>query len=160
MEGLIPQKWGESAVEIPGSRSLISSLGPLSVPWAIVTSGTKPLVTGWLERLSLPKPEHLVVAEDVEYGKPDPTCYKMGLEKLNMQMRAAEVLVLEDSPAGIKAGRMAGCKVLAVVTSHTVDQVVNAGADWVVRDLRSVRVMGKGKGGEALLEIRNALVVS
>jgi glycerol 3-phosphatase-1 len=117
------------------------------------------LVTGWLERLSLPRPEHLVVAEDVEHGKPNPTCYKMGLEKLGMQTRASEILVLEDSPAGIKAGKMAGCSVLAVVTSHTVDQVVNAGADWVVRDLRSVRVVGRGKGGEgAVLEIRDALV--
>lgn len=159
MEGLIPKKWGESAVEIPGARSLISSLGPLSVPWSIVTSGTAPLVTGWLERLALPKPQHLVVAENVENGKPDPACYRMGLEKLHMQERAPGVLVLEDSPAGIRAGKAAGCRVLAVVTSHTVDQVVDAGPDWVVRDLRSVRVVGlDGRGDGVVLEIRDALL--
>lgn len=66
----------------------------------------------------------------------------MGLQKLGMEGRAAEVLVLEDSPAGIKAGKKAGCKVLAVVTSHTAQEVIGAGADWVVKDLASVRVIG------------------
>jgi len=91
--------------------------------------------------LKLPIPEHLVVAEDVENGKPDPSCYLLGKEKLGLTADA-EVLVLEDSPAGIKAGKAAGCKVLGVVTSHTVEQVLNAGPDWIVKDLRSVRVVG------------------
>jgi glycerol-1-phosphatase len=158
MEGLIPQQYGSSAVEIPGARDLISSI-PVSTPWAIVTSGTRPLVTGWLSILKLPSPEYLVVAEDVENGKPDPTCYLMGLQKLGMEGRAGEILVLEDSPAGIRAGKMAGCKVLAVVTSHSVQHVVDAGADWVVRDLASVRVVGTGREAPRVtLEIKNALL--
>jgi glycerol 3-phosphatase-1 len=91
--------------------------------------------------LQLPIPENLVVAEDVENGKPDPSCYLLGKEKLGLTADA-EVLVLEDSPAGIKAGKAAGCKVLGVVTSHTVEQILNAGPDWIVKDLRSVRVVG------------------
>jgi glycerol 3-phosphatase-1 len=70
--------------------------------------------------------------------------------------------VLEDSPAGIRAGKAAGCKVLAVVTSHTVEQVLSAGPDWVVRDLASVRLV-QAAGGEdrrVTLEIRDALVKS
>jgi glycerol 3-phosphatase-1 len=94
-----------------------------------------------LDVLQLPMPENLVVAEDVENGKPDPSCYLLGKEKLGLTADA-EVLVLEDSPAGIKAGKAAGCKVLGVVTSHTVEQVLNAGPDWIVKDLRSVRVVG------------------
>ena len=94
-----------------------------------------------LNVLKLPIPENLVVAEDVENGKPDPSCYLLGKEKLGLTADA-EVLVLEDSPAGIKAGKAAGCKVLGVVTSHTVEQVLNAGPDWIVKDLRSVRVVG------------------
>lgn len=158
MEGIIPLKYGSSVVEIPGTRSLISSI-PASTPWAIVTSGTRPLVTGWLSVLKLPSPENLIVAEDVENGKPDPTCYLMGLQKLGMEGRADEVLVLEDSPAGIRAGKQAGCKVLAVVTSHTVQQVVGAGADWVVRDLASVRAVGTGPQAQGVtLEIKDALL--
>jgi glycerol 3-phosphatase-1 len=101
MEGLIPTTYGEDAVEIPGARELLDEVKSANVPWAIVTSGTTPLVSGWLDVLKLPIPENLVVAEDVENGKPDPSCYLMGLEKLGFAAKdAGEVLVLEDSPAG------------------------------------------------------------
>jgi len=120
MEGLLPKNYGADVVEIPGARDLLDSVVRAAVPWAIVTSGTTPLVTGWLDVLKFPLPEHLVVAEDVENGKPDPQCYLMGKEKLALEDGEGEVLVLEDSPAGIAAGKAAGCKVLAVVTSHTV----------------------------------------
>lgn len=157
MEGQLPVKYGKDAVEIPGARDLLDSIQRDNVPWAIVTSGTSPLVGGWLNVLKLPIPDHLVVAEDVENGKPDPSCYVMGREKLGLN-GTAEILVLEDSPAGIKAGKEAGCKVLGVVTSHTVAQVLAAGPDYIVKDLRSVKVVGmSGSGVE--LEISNALNV-
>ncbi|TGO51217.1 hypothetical protein BCON_0166g00040 [Botryotinia convoluta] len=158
MEGLLPKNYGDDAVEIPGARSLLSSLTSASLPWAIVTSGTSPLVTGWLNVLKLPIPEHLVVAEDVPNGKPDPACYNMGRSKLNLSSAPdGSLLVLEDSPAGIRAGKAAGCKVLAVVTTHTIEQVVEAGADWVVKDLESLKVVGKTDEGVEL-EISNALI--
>lgn len=46
MEGLLPKHHGDDAVEIPGARSLLDHLISTSGPWAIVTSGTVPLVTG------------------------------------------------------------------------------------------------------------------
>ena len=155
MEGILPKRYGNDASEIPGARVLLDSVTSQHVPWAIVTSGTSPLVTGWLKVLELPMPEHLVVAEDVENGKPDPSCYLMGKEKLGLG-EEAEVLVLEDSPAGIKAGKAAGCKVLAVVTSHTVEQVAAAKPDWIIKDLRSLKIVGNSKLGVEL-EILDAL---
>lgn len=159
MEGLLPKLYGDDAVEIPGARSLLDALIARNSPWAIVTSGTTPLVTGWLKVLSLAIPEHLVTAESVKNGKPDPTCYLMGREKLGLDDPRNQILVLEDSPAGIRAGKAAGCKVLGLVTSHTAEQVVAAGPDWVVRDLDSVRVVGGGDG-KVTIEISNGLKVS
>ncbi|KAH8789285.1 glycerol-3-phosphate phosphatase-like protein [Hyaloscypha finlandica] len=158
MEGLLPKNYGADVVEIPGARDLLDSVVTAEVPWAIVTSGTTPLVTGWLNVLKFPIPEHLVVAEDVKNGKPDPVCYLMGKEKLGLRDGdgQAEVLVLEDSPAGIAAGKAAGCKVLAVVTSHTVEQVLAAKPDWIVKDLRSVKVVRHSEAGVEL-EILDAL---
>ncbi|KAJ0278923.1 hypothetical protein COL26b_006876 [Colletotrichum chrysophilum] len=156
MEGRLPKLYGKDAVEIPGARALLDALIKEKAPWAIVTSGTEPLVGGWLEALGLPKPEHLVTAESVENGKPDPTCYKIGREKLGLQDAFKQVLVFEDSPAGIKAGKDAGCKVLGLVTSHTVEQVVSAEPDWIVQDLDSVRLI-EVKGGSITLEFSNAL---
>jgi glycerol-1-phosphatase len=149
MEGLLPKKYGDDAVEIPGARDLLNAIGKENVPWAIVTSGTTPLVSGWLGVLKLPKPEHLVVAEDVVEGKPDPTCYLKGKEKLGLS-GGDEVLVFEDSPAGIKAGKAAGCKVLGLVTSHTLEQVRAAEPDWIVKDLSSVRLVGYSEKGAEL----------
>ncbi|KAK3362122.1 HAD-like domain-containing protein [Lasiosphaeria ovina] len=159
MEGLLPKFHGADAVEIPGARDLLQGLIARDAPWAIVTSGTVPLVTGWLGVLKLPAPEHLVTAESVTDGKPDPACYALGRERLGLAGPAKQVLVLEDSPAGIRAGKDAGCKVLAVVTSHTADEVLSAGPDWVVKDLASVRLVGtSGDSSKVTLEISNALV--
>jgi glycerol 3-phosphatase-1 len=128
-------------------------LHSIQLDWTITYSS----VSYRLSVLKLPIPEHLVVAEDVENGKPDPSCYLLGREKLGLTADA-EVLVLEDSPAGIEAGKAAGCKVLGVVTSHTIEQVLNAGPDWIVKDLRSVRVVGHSQEGVEL-EFSNGLEV-
>lgn len=158
MEGLLPKYHGDEAFEIPGARSMLDSLIKLSSPWAIVTSGTVPLVTGWLRARSLPTPseDRLVTAESVLNGKPDPACYLLGRERLGLEGPGAQVLVLEDAPAGIRAGKAAGCKVIGLVTSHTVEQVVGAEPDWVVRDLSSVKVL-RSEGGKVTIEISNAL---
>lgn len=113
-------------------------------------------MSGWLARLSLATPTHLVTAESVENGKPDPSCYRIGLAKLGLQDRAGEVLVLEDAPAGIIAGKAAGCKVVGLLTSHTLEEVVAAGPDWVVRNLESIRVVSM-QDGRVTVEIREAL---
>ncbi|TGJ80487.1 hypothetical protein E0Z10_g8275 [Xylaria hypoxylon] len=157
MEALLPQKYGNEAIEIPGARALLEQIIAANVPWAIVTSGSEPLVHGWLEVLKLPHPEHLVTAESVENGKPDPTCYKLGWSRLGLAA-GAEVLVFEDSPAGIKAGKDAGCKVLGLLTSHTMEQVLAAEPDWVVVDLRSVKMVACGKDGQVTLQFSNALI--
>ncbi|KAL5594522.1 hypothetical protein BROUX41_001448 [Berkeleyomyces rouxiae] len=154
VEGRIPEKWGDGAVEIPGARALINSLIKEEAPWAIVTSGTEPLVSGWTKKLNLPQPKVLVTAESVDNGKPDPQCYLMGREKLALFSANKQVLVLEDSPAGIKSGKAAGCKVVGLVTSHTIEQVAAADPDWIVEDLSSVKVV-KSEGGVVTLEFAN-----
>ena len=70
MEGRCPREFGVDASEVPGARDLLASLDAANVPWAIVTSGTIPLVTGWLDVMNLAKPKRMVTAEDVQQGKP------------------------------------------------------------------------------------------
>ena len=70
MEGLCPKLFGKDAVEIPGARDLLASLDAAEAPWAIVTSGTRPLIQGWLDVMKLAKPKRMVTAEDVSKGKP------------------------------------------------------------------------------------------
>lgn len=160
MEAQLPKLYGQDAVEVPGARALLDDLNSVNAPWAIVTSGTRLMVGGWLNVLKLPAPEQLVTAESVQNGKPDPACYLLGLERLKLSPGdAKDVLVLEDSPAGIRAGKAAGCRVLGLVTSHTEKQVVAAGPDWVVKDLQSVKVV-ETKDGMVTLEFSDVIIPS
>lgn len=159
-EGVIPINYGQDAVEIPGSRAILDQMEAVSAPWAIVTSGTKPLVTGWLKRMELAFPKNMVTAEEVKNGKPDPECYRMGARRLGFEgAEGKKILVLEDAPSGIKAGKAAGYQVVALATTHDVEKLREAGADWIVRDMRSVKLQRfDAKTGLASVEIKDALV--
>ncbi|KAL9098133.1 MAG: hypothetical protein Q9163_006148 [Psora crenata] len=169
MEGLVPKQFGQGAKEIPGARELLASLEGANAPWAIVTSGTRPLVNGWLDVMKLAHPKRMITAEDVKQGKPgqvidlsrgaDPECYLLAKERLSLSSNAeGDILVVEDAPAGIRAGVEAGCKVIGLATSHSVDRVVAAGAHWVVKDLESVKFRKDAATTDLTIEISNALV--
>lgn len=169
-EGAIPKNFGQDAVEIPGSRALLDRLEAVGVPWAIVTSGTRPLVEGWLDVMELAHPKNLVTAEQVQRGKPDPSCYRLGASKLGFDFLATDstsnkldpssVLVLEDAPAGVRAGKAAGFKVVALATTHEVQQLIEAGADWIVKDMKSVQlIQWDANTAQAEIEISDALKI-
>ncbi|GLA23415.1 hypothetical protein AnigIFM63604_008717 [Aspergillus niger] len=154
IEGRIPKEYGPDAVEIPGARYFMSALDDAGARWGVVTSGTRALVDGWLGVLNLAHPKVLVVAEDVELGKPDPRCYLLGRTRLGLE-HSSSLVVLEDAPSGIRAGKAAGFKVIALTTTHSLAQLQEAGADWIVEDLRSISIKGV-VDGQMQLEIRNA----
>lgn len=155
IEGRIPKEYGSDAKEIPGGRDMLRALETSGAKWGVVTSGTRALIDGWLEVLGLPHPDKLVVAEDVEIGKPDPRCYLLGRKRIELE-NSTSILVLEDAPSGIKAGKAAGFKVLALATTHSLEKLKEAGADWIVEDLRSLKVK-EVVDGKVVIEIRDAL---
>lgn len=67
--------------------------------------------------------ESVVTADDVKHRKPDPEMYNLTLE--NLQLSPEEVLVFEDSPAGVAAAQAAGCPVVMIEngTGRSVDGV-------------------------------------
>ena len=107
--------------------------------------------------MNLAHPKHMVLAEDVENGKPDPACYLLGRQRLGLAAER-ELLVIEDAPSGIKAGKAAGFKVVGLLTTHTIDQIRTAGADWIVRDLQSL-TLKRYANGSVEVEIRDGLVL-
>lgn len=56
--------------------------------------------------------EAVCTADDVAHRKPDPEMYLLTLRRLNLP--APDMLVFEDSPAGVSAARAAGCRVLMI----------------------------------------------
>ena len=128
---------------LPGVRALLASL-PVE-RWAIVTSATRRLLIGRLAAAELPVPERLISADDVVRGKPDPEPYRRGAELLGFA--AAECLVVEDAPSGVRAGVSAGCRVLGVEGTHPPEELRAAGAMWVVRSMECVSVERDAAGG-------------
>jgi HAD superfamily hydrolase (TIGR01509 family) len=56
--------------------------------------------------------ESVVTADDVARRKPDPEMYELTLKSLNLAPE--DVLVFEDSPAGVAAAQAAGCPVVMI----------------------------------------------
>ncbi|GAB3690643.1 HAD family hydrolase [Corynebacterium nasicanis] len=123
----------DSVVALPGAAELLASL-PRD-RWAAVTSGGRELMSARLAAAGLPVPDVLVTAEDVEVGKPDPAGYLLAAQRLGVD--PAECLVVEDAPAGLEAGVRAGCRVIAVATSHSPEQL--AGYE-VIPDLTHLKI--------------------
>lgn len=130
----------DGVVALPGSRRVLSALPPGR--WAAVTSGERSLMTARLKASELPVPQTLISAEDVSTGKPSPEGYLKAAAALGLEAR--HCLVIEDSPAGISAGRAAGSQVLAVTTTHARAELV--GADRAATDLSCVSVTVTERG--------------
>lgn len=78
----------------------------------------------------------LITGDMVSHGKPDPECYNLAAQKLNVT--AAECVVFEDAPSGILAGKNAGMKVIAVPSPYVKGDEVFQKADVVVDNLRDI----------------------
>jgi len=130
---------------LPGVRELLAAL-PAN-RWTIVTSATERLARVRLAAAGLAVPERLITADMVENGKPHPEPYLRGAEILGFP--ATDCVVFEDAGSGSKAGRAAGCTVIATLFSHTVEEL--AAAHYLVQDLTAIQVQAlPGDEGIAL----------
>jgi sugar-phosphatase len=133
---LIVQETTDTAdvVALPGAAELLAALPPER--WTVVTSGVRQVAEARLRAAGLPIPRHMVAADEITRGKPDPEGYLRGAEALGVA--PADCVVVEDAPAGAEAARAAGAKLVALTTTH--DAAAMAGADLVVPTLAAVAV--------------------
>jgi beta-phosphoglucomutase len=68
----------------------------------------------------------LVAADDVARGKPDPEGYLRALDLLNRGITAAEIVVLEDTEAGVAAAKAAGMRCVAVAGTLAPERLAAA----------------------------------
>jgi mannitol-1-/sugar-/sorbitol-6-phosphatase len=115
---------------LPGAGDLVRSMP--ADRWAVVTSATRPLGVARFASAGLPLPVCMVTADDVTHGKPHPEGYLAAAAALGRP--AGETLVMEDSPAGIRAARAARVGWVVGVGERALETA----ADVVVRDLRDV----------------------
>ncbi|SPO24445.1 related to HOR2 - DL-glycerol phosphatase [Ustilago trichophora] len=152
---------GGSIVAMPGAKELLAQIND-SRPatalqnnnhgWAIVTSATKAYAQqGFAASGVSEQPKVFITSDLCTRGKPDPQPYLLGAEKSNKDI--TRCLVVEDAPPGLRAGKRAGAKTLALRTTHDGEKMQKEEADFIVEDLRSVSAKWKQDGTGLILTI-------
>lgn len=118
---------------LPGAAELMASLP--EERRAIVTSCTHDLCRIRLAAAGFEAPATVVTIEDTAKGKPAPDPFLEAADRLGLDAR--QCVVIEDAPAGLAAGRAAGCATIGVVGTHSAAEL---DADLVVPSLDRLRI--------------------
>ena len=132
----------EGVVPLPGALELLRSLP--EDRWTIVTSCTRALAEVRIRAAGLPLPGKLITSNDITHGKPNPEPYVKGAGKLGFP--PSMCVVVEDVPAGVRAGKAAGARVIAFTTTLEAEALHETGADWVLRSCADIRLVQQRKG--------------
>lgn len=101
----------------PATVTLVQTLTALGIPLAIVTGAQRADVLHVLSHSPVAGSfAHLIAEEDVERGKPDPQGFLLAAAALDVE--PANILVFEDSVAGIRGAAAAGMRCIAVQGTH------------------------------------------
>ncbi len=102
---------------MPGARKALEGLAAVA-KLGLATNSAREDVDYIVERFELrPFFSALVAREDYPRAKPAPDAYRVALERLGLA--PAEVLVVEDSPRGVRAARANGLAVVAIPNEFT-----------------------------------------
>ncbi|MGC1293247.1 MAG: HAD family hydrolase [Candidatus Acidiferrales bacterium] len=130
----------DGVAPLPGAVELLQALP--RERWAVVTSCTRPLAEVRIRAGGLPRPRFFITSDDIENGKPAPEPYLKAAELLGFA--PSDCVVIEDAPAGVRSGKAAGCRVIAVCTTMPEAELRSAGAHWVVEDCSAITLLPGG----------------
>ncbi len=122
---------------IEGLREFLQQLSEARIRLAVASSGSNGRVNYVLDLLNLRHYfQAIVTGDQVMYGKPDPTIFRVACDQLCVQ--PCETLVFEDSVSGIRAAKAAGIRCVGVATNGIIALLVEAGADRIIPDFSAV----------------------
>ena len=121
---------------LPGVHEFISECRERGLKLALATSADRIKMEINLREIGLSAGtfHSIVTGLDVENKKPFPDIYIKAAE--NIGLEPCECLVVEDAVSGIKAGKSAGCRCLAITSSFGISDLQEA--DWVCGSLLEV----------------------
>jgi len=126
----------DGVVMQPGAAALLEHLHALGVPQAIASSAPPANITLILTLLDLREAFVAIVSgEEVARGKPAPDIMLRAATLLSLSPR--QCVVFEDAPAGVAAGKAAGCRVVALDASFGAAALQEA--DLITSSLDEVR---------------------
>lgn len=121
---------------LPGIVEFINRCKIAGLKLAVATSADKVKMNVNLTELNLAKNtfDATINGLEVTHKKPDPEIFMKAAEKLGLHPR--ECLVVEDAINGVKAAKAAGCQCLAITSSFSKEQLIQA--DWIITNFRDI----------------------
>lgn len=105
---------------LDGVESLLDRLDSLKMPRCIATSSSPEFATRVLTQVQIiHRFDFIITAKDVQRGKPNPDIYWAAAER--MSVLPEQMIVLEDSHHGCRAGVQSGACTIAVPGPHSQD---------------------------------------
>ncbi len=127
----------ERAQPMPGLHDAIKLAGDAGLRIALASSSNPDLIAAVLEKLSLEQAFEVVCsALNEEFGKPHPAVFFTAARELGVEGRRC--VVIEDSIAGVRAGRAASMRVIAVPPPNYFDRPEHDLADFKLRSLEEL----------------------
>jgi beta-phosphoglucomutase len=115
------------------------------VPVAIVSGAARAEIESVVQAAGLSDAVSVVVSSDeVEHGKPDPEGYARALELLDGEISPPDVVVFEDTEAGVVSAKAAGMRCVAVLGTLAPERL--AAAEEIVEGI-SVDLVRRVLGG-------------
>ncbi len=100
---------------------------------ALVTNAPKLNAHFMLETLELKDAfDTIILAEEEAAAKPDPTPYKVALERLGVS--AEQAIVIEDSPSGIRSAKGALIRTIGMASTQTPETLRELGVFMAISD--------------------------
>ena len=125
---------------MPGLFELLDLIEARGLPKGVATSSPRDYLENVFSRFELlPRFPVALTAESVTLGKPNPEIYLKAAQQLGVT--PAEMLVLEDTQTGTRAGAAAGAFVVSVPHEHTANHDFSQ-ASYVATGLNDPFVIG------------------
>ena len=130
--------------KMPYVEELLKYLRENNYKIAVASSSDTADIKNNLEKTKLEKYiDEIASGAEVENGKPAPDVFLLAAERLDVDPK--NCLILEDSKAGIKAGKASGAMVFMVPDVFTVDKECEDTADRILTNLGEVIEILEGK---------------
>ena len=130
--------------KMPYVEELLKYLRENNYKIAVASSSDTSDIKNNLEKTKLEKYiDEIASGAEVENGKPAPDVFLLAAKRLGVD--AKDCLILEDSKAGIKAGKASGAMVFMVPDMFTVDKECEDTADRILTNLGEVIEILEGK---------------
>jgi HAD superfamily hydrolase (TIGR01509 family) len=138
LDEIVFAELGRGVEPMPGALELVAMLRDLGVPTAVVSNSPTRFIARALSLVGASDLFHAIVSgHEVPAPKPAPDAYLEAARLLGLAA-GPEVIVLEDSPTGVAAGRAAGMTVIGVPSLPGVE--LDEAHD-VVESLREPRLL-------------------